>query len=138
MERIDTLINPRWSIPVEPVAEVREGLSLAIDKGRIVALLPTQEALARYAPNAVHERPDHLLIPGLVNAHTHAAMTLFRGYADDIPLGQWLDERIWPAEGRWVSPDFIADGTRLAVAEMLRGATAALQQRHARHTRAHS
>jgi 5-methylthioadenosine/S-adenosylhomocysteine deaminase len=61
------------------------------------------------------------LIPGLVNAHTHAAMSLFRGFADDIPLHQWLEEYIWPAEGRWVAPDFVADGTRLAIAEMLRG-----------------
>jgi 5-methylthioadenosine/S-adenosylhomocysteine deaminase len=121
MERIDTLITPRWCIAVEPTMQVQEGVSLAVDKGRIVALLPTAEALGRFSPGAVHERPDHVLIPGLVNAHTHAAMNLFRGFADDIPLREWLEEHIWPAEGRWVSPEFVADGTRLAIAEMLRG-----------------
>ena len=121
MERIDTLIVPRWSIAVEPSTAAQEGLSLAVDKGRIVALLPRAEAEQRFAPDAVHERPDHVLIPGLVNAHTHAAMSLFRGFADDLPLQQWLEKHIWPAEGRWVGPDFVADGTRLAIAEMLRG-----------------
>ncbi len=65
--------------------------------------------------------PDHVLMPGLVNAHTHAAMTLLRGFADDVPLMTWLRQRIWPVEGRWVDPDFVTDGTRLAAAEMLRG-----------------
>ena len=94
---------------------------LAIDKGRIVALLPWQEAKQRFAPRVVHERPDHVLLPGLVNAHTHAAMTLMRGFADDLPLERWLNERIWPAETRFASPEFVTDGVRLAVAEMLRG-----------------
>lgn len=121
MERIDTLIVPRWSIAVEPTMEVREGLSLAVDKGRILGLLPRADAELRFAPDAIHERPDHVLIPGLVNAHTHAAMSLFRGFADDIPLTEWLEQHIWPAESRWVGPEFVADGTRLAIAEMLRG-----------------
>ena len=68
-----------------------------------------------------HDRPNHVLLPGLVNAHTHAAMTLFRGFADDLPFERWLRERIWPAEARWVGPELVADGTRLAIAEMLRG-----------------
>ena len=61
-----------------------------------------------------------MLIPGLVNAHTHAAMTLFRGLADDLPLDAWLRERIWPVERRFVSAEFVRDGTELAIAEMLR------------------
>ena len=60
-------------------------------------------------------------MPGLVNAHGHAPMSLFRGLADDMPLERWLRERIWPAESRWVGPELVADGTRLAVAEMLAG-----------------
>jgi len=71
----------------------------------------------------VIERPDHALLPGFINAHTHAAMTLLRGLADDLPLQTWLEEHIWPAEGAWVSPDFVRDGTRLAIAEMLLGGT---------------
>jgi 5-methylthioadenosine/S-adenosylhomocysteine deaminase len=62
-----------------------------------------------------------VLIPGLINAHTHSPMTLLRGLADDLPLMTWLHEHIWPAEGRWVDTEFVADGTRLALLEMLRG-----------------
>ncbi|MCH9674611.1 MAG: TRZ/ATZ family hydrolase, partial [Gammaproteobacteria bacterium] len=68
-------------------------------------------------------RSDHALIPGLVNAHTHAAMSLLRGFADDLPLMDWLQNYIWPAEGKWVNESFVADGTRLAALEMLRGGT---------------
>lgn len=122
-QRIDALICPRWTIAVEPDTKVQEDLVVAIDKGRILALLTRAEATERFEPDALHERPDHVLLPGLVNAHTHAAMCLMRGYADDVPLSVWLKERIWPAETSLVSPDFVADGTRLAVAEMLRGGT---------------
>jgi 5-methylthioadenosine/S-adenosylhomocysteine deaminase len=98
-----------------------EGLALAIEAGRIVDVLPVADADRRYAPRVRHDRPRHVLLPGLVNAHTHAAMALFRGFADDLPFDDWLRERIWPAEARWIGPEFVADGTRLAVAEMLLG-----------------
>jgi 5-methylthioadenosine/S-adenosylhomocysteine deaminase len=121
MQRIDTLIQPRWIIRVEPQVAVEEGLAVAVDGGRIVAILPAADAARKFVAAARHERPNHVLMPGLVNAHTHAAMTLLRGFADDLPLENWLRGRIWPAESRWVGPEFIADGTRLAVAEMLAG-----------------
>lgn len=120
-QRIDALICPRWTIAVEPEVRVDTGLALAVDDGRIVALEPRAEAERRFQPDALHERPDHVLLPGLVNAHCHAGMTLLRGYADDLPLERWLGERIWPAESKWISREFVADGTRLAIAEMLRG-----------------
>lgn len=120
-QRIDALICPKWTIAIEPEARAQTGLALAMDGGRILALLPRQQAEQAYAPDAVHERPDHVLLPGLVNAHCHAGMALMRGFADDLPLERWLHERIWPAESKWVSPEFTADGTRLAIAEMLRG-----------------
>ncbi len=123
MQRVDTLIFPRWTIRVEPQVAVEEGLAVAVDEGRIIAVVPAAEALARFEPRARHERSRHALLPGLVNAHTHAAMSLFRGFADDLPLEQWLGEHIWPAEARWAGPEFVADGTRLAVAEMLVGGT---------------
>src|SRR5690606_5635049 len=122
-ERIDTLICPRWTIAIEPEVRAVEGLALAIDAGRIKALLPRAEAERRFAPDALHERPDHVLMPGLVNAHCHAGMALFRGYADDLSLERWLKERIWPAESRWASTESVRDGTRLAIAEMLRSGT---------------
>jgi 5-methylthioadenosine/S-adenosylhomocysteine deaminase len=121
MQTIDALICPRWTIRVEPSVVAEEGLALAIDGGRIVEVLAANEAERRYAARVRHDRTSHVLLPGLVNAHTHAAMCLLRGFADDLPLEVWLRERIWPAETHWMGPDFVADGTRLAIAEMLLG-----------------
>ncbi len=123
MQPIDTLIHARWIIPVEPERSVLEHHALAVDKGRIVALLDSREATARYQPAETVNLHHHALIPGLVNAHTHAAMTLFRGMADDLVLAEWLQGHIWPAEATWVSPDFVRDGTLLSIAEMLRSGT---------------
>ncbi len=120
---IDLLISGRWVIPVNPTGRVLEDHSVAVGGGRIREILPTAKARARYAGVPEHALPRHALIPGLVNAHTHASMSLLRGLADDMPLMTWLNNHIWPAEGRWVSEEFIADGTRLAVAEMIRGGT---------------
>jgi 5-methylthioadenosine/S-adenosylhomocysteine deaminase len=118
---IDTLISARWIIPVEPPGRVLEDHALAINEGRIVAILPKQEAFACYRAAVCVEGPCHVLMPGLVNTHTHAAMTLLRGLADDLPLMEWLSQHIWPAENRWVSEAFVHDGAQLAMAEMLRG-----------------
>ena len=123
MQHCDTLIAPRWCVPVEPTGAVLEDHAVAISDGRIIALLPRQEALSRFQPSVTIERPGHALIPGLVNAHTHAAMTLFRGLADDMPLETWLREHVWPAEQRWVSAEMVRDGVSLAIAEMIAGGT---------------
>jgi 5-methylthioadenosine/S-adenosylhomocysteine deaminase len=123
MQTIDTLIHARWIVPVEPDERIYTNHSLAVDEGRILEILPSEEARLRYAPTVEHTLGRHLLIPGLVNAHTHAAMTLLRGLADDLPLNEWLNRHIWPAESRWVSEEFVHDGSRLAMAEMLRGGT---------------
>lgn len=118
---IDLLIEARWIIPVQPAGLTLERHALAIHRSKIVAILPIQEATQRYHPRQRVQLPDHVLIPGLVNLHTHAAMTLLRGIADDLPLMTWLKEHIWPLEGRHVSPGFVRDGTLLACAEMLKG-----------------
>ncbi len=123
MQTVDTLIHARWVIPVEPDQVVHERHALAIHDGRIQAILPSAEAEQRYAADVVHRLDGHALIPGLINTHTHAAMTLLRGLADDLPLMEWLHHHIWPAEQRWVGEEFVHDGTQLAVAEMLRGGT---------------
>jgi 5-methylthioadenosine/S-adenosylhomocysteine deaminase len=116
----DLRIDAGWIVPVRPTASVLANHSLLVRDGRIAALLPTLAADGWSV--AEHVRlPDHVLIPGLVNLHTHAAMNLLRGYADDLPLMTWLSEHIWPAEGRHVSPAFVRDGTRLACLEMLKG-----------------
>src|SRR5438105_280843 len=121
MQAVDLLISARWVIPVEPAGAVLDDHSVAVAKGRIVAVLPSGEAEQRFEARE-HSRLDrHALIPGLVNLHTHAAMALMRGLADDLPLMAWLQDHIWPAESRYVSPEFVYDGTLLACAEMLRG-----------------
>src|SRR5580765_1090551 len=121
MQAIDLLVSARWVIPVEPAAAVLADHSVAVTGGRIVAVLPTAEAEEQYRPAKRVELAHHALIPGLVNLHTHAAMTLMRGLADDLPLMNWLKDHVWPAETRHVSPEFVYDGTLLACAEMLRG-----------------
>lgn len=121
MERIDSLLSASWVIPVEPRGEVLADHSIAIHRGRILAVLPSSEARTHYQADSQTELNGQVLIPGLVNAHTHAAMTLLRGFADDLPLERWLKQHIWPAEQRWVSDALVRDGTRLACAEMLRG-----------------
>jgi 5-methylthioadenosine/S-adenosylhomocysteine deaminase len=121
MQSIDTLIDARWVVPVEPAGTVLEDHSVAIADGKITAVLPTGEAHARYAPQAHVRLENHALIPGLVNLHTHAAMTLMRGLADDLPLKTWLTDHIWPSEAKHVSAEFVRAGTELACAEMLAG-----------------
>ena len=120
---IDLLIEARWIIPVEPANIVLENFAVAVDKGQVVAILQQTEANARFFPKQLKKLPHHVLIPGLVNLHTHAAMTLLRGLADDLPLMEWLQKHIWPAEAKHVSAHFVHDGTVLACAEMLRGGT---------------
>ncbi len=95
--------------------------AVAVRDGRIEALLPAAEAGRRFPAYEQVLLENHVLLPGLVNAHTHAAMSLLRGLADDLPLMRWLEEHIWPAEAKHVSHDFVRDGTLLACAEMLRG-----------------
>ncbi len=123
MKNVETLIHARWVIPVEPADSVLDHHALAIDEGRIVAVLPSHEARRSFDAQTVLELEQHALIPGLINAHTHVAMNLMRGIADDLELMDWLQNHIWPAEQQWVNEQFVHDGTQLAVAEMLRGGT---------------
>lgn len=108
-------------IPVEPARTVLPGHAVAMAGGRILDVLPARQALERYPGARRIELSRHVLIPGLVNLHTHAAMALLRGLADDRALMDWLQNHIWPVETRLASPDFVRDGTLLACAEMLRG-----------------
>lgn len=117
---VDLRIDPTWIIPVEPEDALLTGHAVVVDAGRILDILPQTEADTRYQARTHRRLPDHALIPGLINLHTHAAMTLLRGYADDLPLMTWLQEHIWPAEQRWVCHEFVRDGTQLACLEMLR------------------
>ena len=116
----DLLLLPTWLVPVEPAGVVLKDHGVGIEGGRIVFIGPREEAL-KHTAIETRELPDMLLSPGLINAHGHAAMTLFRGMADDLPLMTWLQDHIWPAEGKWVDEDFVRDGTDLAIAEQLKG-----------------
>ncbi|MBD7986999.1 TRZ/ATZ family hydrolase [Luteimonas sp. Sa2BVA3] len=122
-EACDLLVEAGYVVPVEPHGVVLEDHAVAVRGGAIVALLPRAEARARFAPAEVVSRPDGVLLPGFVNAHTHNPMTLMRGIADDLPLKVWLQQHIWPIEAAVMAPDFVADGITLAIAEMLRGGT---------------
>jgi len=123
VEHVNSIIHAKWIIPVEPDQTVYENYSLTIKNSRIHSLLPTDETIKKYTSHDITTLSKHALIPGFVNTHTHAAMSLFRGLADDLPLMTWLNEHIWPAEAMWVNYDFVQDGTQLAIAEMLRSGT---------------
>nr|WP_090332966.1 TRZ/ATZ family hydrolase [Nitrosomonas sp. Nm51] len=117
---IDTLIEARWVIPVDAKRSVLSNHAVALHQGSIVDILPSHAARAKFNPQNTVDLNNHALIPGLINAHTHAAMILMRGLADDLPLMTWLNKYIWPTENRHVNESFVLDGTRLACAEMLR------------------
>jgi 5-methylthioadenosine/S-adenosylhomocysteine deaminase len=122
-QTVDLLIEARWVVPVEPHNVVLEHHAVAIHGERIVAVLPIAEARTTYAPRERVELGEHVLIPGLINTHTHNPMTLMRGLADDLPLMVWLQQHIWPVEAKVIGPEFVRDGVELAVAEMIRGGT---------------
>ncbi|MGL6092609.1 MAG: TRZ/ATZ family hydrolase, partial [Pseudomonas paracarnis] len=117
---LDLLLLPTWLVPVEPAGVVLKEHGLGIRDGCIAFIGPRDAAL-KLAAQEVRELPGMLLSPGLVNAHGHAAMTLFRGLADDLPLMTWLEKHIWPAEAKWVDEAFVRDGTNLAIAEQIKG-----------------
>ncbi len=118
----ETIITPKWVMTLES-EELLVGHSVIISDDKILAILPNEQALKTY-PNAKQiDLPQQMLMPGFVNCHGHAAMNLFKGLADDLPLMTWLEEHIWPAEGQWVNEQFVADGTKLAISEMLLSGT---------------
>jgi len=122
-KKIDLLINSRWIIPVVPENRIFENCALAVDQQKIVGIYPQAEARSKFVADSVVDLGEHIVMPGLVNAHGHAAMSLLRGYADDLPLRPWLEEHIWPVEARVLSEQFVADGTDLAMAEMIKTGT---------------
>ena len=123
IQTCDLIIHPRYLVPVQPKGRVLDNQSVVISAGIIKAILPADEARQHWRAKKEVYRPDGVLLPGLVNAHTHNPMTLMRGLADDLPLMTWLREHIWPVETRLMSAEFVADGTALAIIEMLRGGT---------------
>jgi 5-methylthioadenosine/S-adenosylhomocysteine deaminase len=119
----DWLIEAEWVLPIRPANVVLEKHAVVVTKDQIVAILPIAQAKALYAPKQLIQRPNAVLMPGLVNAHCHNPMSLMRGVADDLALMPWLHEHIWPIERAVMAPDFVEAGIELAVAEMIRGGT---------------
>jgi len=123
METIDHLIHAKWIITCEDTNRVLENHALAIKGKNIIAILPSSEAAKKYKAASEHHYTTHAVMPGLINSHTHLAMNIFRGLADDKELMDWLTNYIWPAEKKWVSRELVKDASALAMAEMIRGGT---------------
>jgi 5-methylthioadenosine/S-adenosylhomocysteine deaminase len=122
MKQADQIIHAQWIIPCED-NQVLEKHALVIEKGKILALLPSSEVAAQYSAPLVEHFSTHALTPGFINTHTHIGMNLFRGLADDLALMDWLNEHIWPAERAFVAPDLVYDASLLGAAEMIRSGT---------------
>jgi 5-methylthioadenosine/S-adenosylhomocysteine deaminase len=121
MEPVDHLIFAKWIITCDLNNHVLENHALAIKNGKIHALMHEEDAKEKYKATTVSTYNDHAIMPGFINTHTHLAMNLFRGLADDLSLMDWLNNYIWPAEGKWLSHELVYDGSLLAIAEMIRG-----------------
>jgi len=120
--QVNLQINARWIITVDPNDTVLEHHAVIIQDDVIIDILPQQDA-CKYSPSTIIHLNDHALAPGFINAHTHAAMSLLKGLADDLPLDEWLNEHIWPAETELADATFVRDGSELAIAEMIKGGT---------------
>lgn len=130
--RYDNIVFARWIITVENDGEILENHAVLIKNGLIDAIIPAAQATALESDQRI-ELPQHVLMPGLINMHGHSAMTLLRGLADDKHLMDWLNNHIWPAEGKHVRDDFVFDGSLLAMAEMIRGGTTTINDMYFYH-----
>ena len=129
MNQFDTLLHPDFVVPIVPHRQVLSAHSVGIKGGTIASVMPRSEALALEASEHI-ELAGCALMPGLINLHCHAAMSLLRGYADDLPLMTWLQRYIWPTETRFISPDFVRTGSELAIADLLLGGTTTLADQY--------
>lgn len=120
-KQVELVIEARWLCPVVPQNVLLEHHSIVIQAGLIVDICPSSSVFELYQVKEVVKLTEHILIPGLINLHAHAAMSLMRGMADDLPLMPWLEQHIWPAEQAVVSERYVKDATLLACAEMLGG-----------------
>ncbi|MBL4712646.1 MAG: TRZ/ATZ family hydrolase [Gammaproteobacteria bacterium] len=123
MKNIDTMLHARWVVPVDNKQRFLEKHCIAVHEGKIIDILPSTQAHLKYNAKVNRHYEQHALIPGLINSHTHAAMSLFRGLADDLNLMDWLENHIWPAEAEHVNESFVHTGSELAIAEMIRSGT---------------
>ena len=116
---VDLIIKSKWIAPVDGETALLTDHSVVIKDKRLVALCSQEELKDKYSSSTEIQLNDHILIPGLINAHGHAPMALLRGVADDLALEEWLKNRVWPLEQKFITPQFVADGAELAIAEMI-------------------
>ena len=122
-ESVDLIVHARWVLGAHDSHALLDEHCVVVKGERIVDVLPSDEASKLYNAGSEISLAEHILMPGMVNAHGHAAMSLMRGAADDLPLKSWLEDYIWPLEGRWIAEEFVYHGTQLAIAEMLLSGT---------------
>ena len=122
-EKADLLIHASWIIPGSAEDLVLENSCLVVSEGKIREILDSSVVSSRYQAEKEMHLPGYALMSGLVNTHGHAAMSLFRGIADDLSLHTWLEDHIWPMEAKWVSEEFVYQGSQLAIAEMISSGT---------------
>jgi 5-methylthioadenosine/S-adenosylhomocysteine deaminase len=130
MPNADLIINPTWILPIEPANTILENQSLVVKDGVIIDILAPDLARDRYQAKETLTLSDHIVLPGFINAHTHTPMTLFRGIANDLPLMEWLNKHLWPAEKKWLSESFVEDAVELSIAEMIKGGTTCFNEHH--------
>ena len=121
MISVDYIIGGDYVLPMDKGLTIIKDGAVAIKGPEIIEVGTSAEIFKKYIPEAVMKEERSVVLPGLINTHTHAAMVYFRGIADDLPLKDWLENHIWPAENRWLGPEFISDAIELACLEMLKG-----------------
>ncbi len=123
IKKVNSIISASWIYTADKINTLLEDHSIVILEDEIFDILPTKSVFDKYEADDVFALSDHIIIPGLINNHTHAAMSLLKGYANDLPLKSWLEDHIWPAEKQHVSEAFVKDGSRIAIAEMIKTGT---------------
>ncbi|HTM63972.1 MAG TPA: TRZ/ATZ family hydrolase [Gammaproteobacteria bacterium] len=123
MEKIDQLIHAKWIITCEDNNQILEDHAIAVKNGKIHSIVPGKDAEKKFDCTSTSTYSSHAIIPGLINSHTHLAMNVFRGLADDLELMDWLNNYIWPAEGKWVNQEMVSDASLMAMGEMIRCGT---------------
>ena len=114
------IISASWIFTSNSEGQLLSDYSIVIENDKIIDLVPQDKVFDEYEANDIYQLTDHILIPGLINTHTHAAMSLFKGFADDLPLQDWLNDYIWPAEKEFINSSFVKDGSILALSEMIK------------------
>jgi len=123
MKKVDLIVHAKWVLPIEPANTILNDHAVVVQAGEIIDILPSAMVASQYEAKEVVKRSNHVVLPGFINSHAHAAMSLLRGYADDLKLMDWLKNYIWPAEANWVDKSFVYDGSSLAMAEMIKSGT---------------